>query len=681
MWGSTMIDVFISYSAKDRTKVELLAQALERAGAKVWWDVQMQAGTQFTRELLERLDASKCVVVVWSDNSVSSHWVMEEATYAREKHKLIPIRLDQFDVDKIPFGFRTIHAPLFESRDKIFEAVKGFGVELGDPERETAAVSGGMSTAAGSGMTSSVPGLENVPLAEIQRRAEAGDGAALAEIGNRLSSGSEMPFDRVKSVEYFRRAAAKGHAGGVLGLAVAHMLGHGGVQKSESRARELMQQAAATGYGPAVAVEAMLIHQGMLGYAADPVKGLATLRRLAREKLVDAYETLAAMLLERVTNTRDAAESAEAVEMAKAAIAHGRPWAYTLLGLCYNLGVGVEKDEAKSVELFRQGAEKNDDWGLYFAGLHLVFTDGPNRDPIEGVALLQRAARKGYNEAQFKLAELCLAGTIVKEDVKQGVNWLKQAAESGHAKAKLGLGILTMAGNPEIAQDERTGFALIKEAADSGLGEALGFLAACYRHGRGTAVDKVQAVEYMRRAAEAGDDDAQNSLGYMYLVGEGVTADGKMAASWFERAGDRNVTAAANIASMYAFGHDLPQSNDKAEYWYRVAESKLDFKDKLEQLRQALARGEAGKEQADAISIDILKQSSGVQYVNSTEDAQKLESGVLYALQFWWMRSGQGSLGGRPWVMWTGTYSGKPSFFANPYLQDRLAGLGIGMNE
>ena len=46
------------------------------------------------------------IVVMWSPNSVKSHWVIDEAEYARDNRKFIPNLIDHV---KPPLGFRQFH--------------------------------------------------------------------------------------------------------------------------------------------------------------------------------------------------------------------------------------------------------------------------------------------------------------------------------------------------------------------------------------------------------------------------------------------------------------------------------------------------------------------------------------------------------------------------------------------
>ena len=102
-----MADIFISYASEDRARVEPLADLLQSNGWSVWWDKQLNAGTSFDREIERELDASRCVVVVWSKFSIESDWVRAEAEEGLSRNALVPVLLDPV---RPPLAFRRIQA-------------------------------------------------------------------------------------------------------------------------------------------------------------------------------------------------------------------------------------------------------------------------------------------------------------------------------------------------------------------------------------------------------------------------------------------------------------------------------------------------------------------------------------------------------------------------------------------
>lgn len=84
-----------------------MAAHLERHGWSVWWDREIAAGEAFDEVIEEAVRATRCVVVLWSENSVGSRWVRAEAGEGANRDILVPVRLDRTDV---PLGFRQIQA-------------------------------------------------------------------------------------------------------------------------------------------------------------------------------------------------------------------------------------------------------------------------------------------------------------------------------------------------------------------------------------------------------------------------------------------------------------------------------------------------------------------------------------------------------------------------------------------
>jgi acyl carrier protein len=100
-----MGDIFISYARSDREKARLFAETLQQEGLSIWWDPEIPPGQTFDSVIEEAIDSAKCVIVLWSENSVRSDWVKTEAAEGKRRNILIPVLLDEV---KIPLEFRRI---------------------------------------------------------------------------------------------------------------------------------------------------------------------------------------------------------------------------------------------------------------------------------------------------------------------------------------------------------------------------------------------------------------------------------------------------------------------------------------------------------------------------------------------------------------------------------------------
>lgn len=98
-----MASVFLSYDREDDKAARSIANALEKAGHTVWWDRHIASGAQYSKEIEAALKRADAVVVLWSQQSVDSAWVRDEAAIGRDTNRLVPVLIGKLDP---PLGFR-----------------------------------------------------------------------------------------------------------------------------------------------------------------------------------------------------------------------------------------------------------------------------------------------------------------------------------------------------------------------------------------------------------------------------------------------------------------------------------------------------------------------------------------------------------------------------------------------
>lgn len=133
-WGIVMADVFISYSKANADLTIELAKALEAKGLTVWWDTDLVAGDAFRQTILSELQASKAVVVIWTQASINSQWVLSEAIRALKLNKLIQVRAPDITPGDAPPPFDVFHIPPITENRPIFAALKKMGIPIDVPE-------------------------------------------------------------------------------------------------------------------------------------------------------------------------------------------------------------------------------------------------------------------------------------------------------------------------------------------------------------------------------------------------------------------------------------------------------------------------------------------------------------------------------------------------------------------
>lgn len=120
-----MADVFISYKRENQDAVQRIVQGMRGAGLSVWWDQDIAPDAQWEATIERELEASKVVIVAWSQAAVASENVKAEARRARTQGKLIQIYVETCD-PPLFFGERQgvdLSTWNGEPRDNRFQAV------------------------------------------------------------------------------------------------------------------------------------------------------------------------------------------------------------------------------------------------------------------------------------------------------------------------------------------------------------------------------------------------------------------------------------------------------------------------------------------------------------------------------------------------------------------------------
>ncbi len=127
------------------------------------------------------------------------------------------------------------------------------------------------------------------------------------------------------------------------------------------------------------------------------------------------------------------------------------------LGLMYDQGQGVPKDEQQAVVWFRKAAEQGDAHAQHNLGVMYATGRGVSKDEKQAVVWYRKAAEKGDAGAQFLLATMYGNGQGVPKDEQQAVVWLRKAAEQGNAGAQGMLGMFYYFGEV-VPKDEQMAY-------------------------------------------------------------------------------------------------------------------------------------------------------------------------------------------------------------------------------
>jgi len=124
-----LADVFISYSQKRRDLTKNLAAALQGFGYEVWWDESLEGGQRFDDEIRQELDKARAVIVIWTQESATSRYVLMEAGIAYGWSKLITSHSPEFDKGLMPNPFVCLNSIPVTDLEKVRRALDALKVK------------------------------------------------------------------------------------------------------------------------------------------------------------------------------------------------------------------------------------------------------------------------------------------------------------------------------------------------------------------------------------------------------------------------------------------------------------------------------------------------------------------------------------------------------------------------
>lgn len=107
-----MTDVFISYQSRDEELAKRLRSVLSFNGYDVWFaPANIPRSGDFVKEISRNLSAAKAFILILSKNAMSSSWVLDELTIAKDKgKKIIALRVDHENLsDEFDFLLKRVN--------------------------------------------------------------------------------------------------------------------------------------------------------------------------------------------------------------------------------------------------------------------------------------------------------------------------------------------------------------------------------------------------------------------------------------------------------------------------------------------------------------------------------------------------------------------------------------------
>lgn len=276
-------------------------------------------------------------------------------------------------------------------------------------------------------LSSAAFALTPAEIADIERRAQAGEPEAQNLMGAMHAAGKGAVRSDAQAVEWFLRAAQKGHIEAQHNLAVIYER-TGGTLKDPVEARRWYAAAAQKGFARSQAKLGEFFLYGV-GGPLDVHEARAWLEKAAAQHEPHGQYLLGLMRLED-----DPKEGARLIELA--AESKHRDAQYELARL-YGTGRGVAQDDAKSLEWMMKSAEQGQAKAQYLVGVvYGTGRYGVPRNDAESLKWLRRSALQDNADAEFQLGLAYAEGRGVKRDPQEALGWIARAARRGHDAAR-----------------------------------------------------------------------------------------------------------------------------------------------------------------------------------------------------------------------------------------------------
>lgn len=425
-----MADVFISYRKADWAKAKHLAAALKIENIDVWWDTALEAGETFDEKIQTVLEQVKCVIVVWSKESVKSEWVRAESSVGRERGILVPVMVQPVN---IPVPFNLLH-----TADLIGWSGDRSHAGYQDVVKQVKQLAG----------KSNVPPLKPPPNRVLRSLWQtAAMAVAVVAIGAALVAFRPWDLLKGKDPDIIAREAEEARIAATeaklapYGVSLADFDRHSGrrlarhVFKRDTRPA-LDAEAAKPDADPAIltlkcAVDLWIDAEGEplweeAGEACD---------NAAKTGMPAAFHYQGMLLTEAAVyvpsdEQRKGVEMSATEEFRKAAEA-GFGLAQIRYGVRLREGLGGPVDPAKAEALFKSAQAKGLPGGDGWLGR--IYLSGEVASPLsagEAFALARKGADGGDAETAFWAAEKLMEGLSFGEDMEAALAYYKLAAEA-----------------------------------------------------------------------------------------------------------------------------------------------------------------------------------------------------------------------------------------------------------
>lgn len=264
----------------------------------------------------------------------------------------------------------------------------------------------------------------------FSKGAEKNESRCLTELGLAYENAAGVEENPQKAVEYMTQAAEQDYGYAQFKMGDYYFFGYGSCMEDNKKAVEWYEKAVAN------EIPMAMIRMGeyyLYDYDRlnESEKAFSYFKKAADE--YEWYSEGLGICYEMGIGVED--NETEAFKYYTLAADSGNVTSMYRVGLCYYNGVGVKENYAEAYRWFTDAAGNENIGATYYLGKMLMYGEGCTPDPETAVQWLMKAAEKNNDKAQFELGNAYLMGNGVEENDETAMEWFEKAAENGNEKA------------------------------------------------------------------------------------------------------------------------------------------------------------------------------------------------------------------------------------------------------
>lgn len=207
----------------------------------------------------------------------------------------------------------------------------------------------------------------------------------------------------------------------------------------------------------------------------------------------------------------DIVDGEEKIDLLKEASEQGLARGWYKLGMEYNSGNIVKKDDSKALELLLKASELGSADAMGSVGVMYEYAVGADKDINKAIEYYNKSIKRGCGFGTEYLGFIYANGYDVEQDYYKAFECFKIGARIGYPGSINMVGLYYEEGKG-TEKNESKAIEYYKRAAELGLAVAQSNLATCYKEGRGCEQNLEKAKEWAMKAAKQGQENAIKNL-------------------------------------------------------------------------------------------------------------------------------------------------------------------------